>query len=77
MSWWCDGLINKFNFNGCEAKYHEQILAHVSLSRGICFHPGIKCHPEQSEGARRYARPIRFHDTNSQRFYGCLSTASE
>ena len=34
-------------FNGCEAKYHEQILAHVSLSHGICFRPGINCHPGQ------------------------------
>ena len=37
------------SFNGCEAKYHEQILAHVSLSHGICFRPGINCHPERRE----------------------------
>ena len=54
IRWW-SGLIIKFSFNGCEAKYHEQILAHVSLSHGIWFHPGINCYLEErsDEGYHR------------------------
>ena len=79
MSWWCDGLIKKFNFNGCEAKYHEQILAHVSLYHGICFHPGIKGHPEECnhEGSRKYSFHMILYLINPQRFHGCLLTDSE
>ena len=67
------------SFNGCEAKYHEQILAHVSLSHGICFHPSFNCHPEErsDEGSRRYACPMRLYNTKPQRFHGCLPTTAE